>query len=105
MVPPGAMRTRLGHGTRGRGFVDRNADGTLVLVPGDLPLRAPLVVDVPTAATGQCGETDFANGACRMNGAGSTAHRPASAPAGSTSPSPNACASAPASSAHCAISR
>ena len=32
---------------------------TLAVTPASLPLRATLVIDVPTATTGQCGEATF----------------------------------------------
>ncbi len=42
------------------------------VVSGDLPVQATLVIDVPTAETGQCGETDFTPAGCVIGGAGST---------------------------------
>jgi hypothetical protein len=39
---------------------------------GDLPLVATLVIDVPFATTGQCGESNFAAGGCTLNGPGSS---------------------------------
>lgn len=42
------------------------------IVLGDLPLKATLVIDVPFATTGQCGETNFATGNCSVASAGNT---------------------------------
>ena len=50
---------------------------TLAVTPASLPLRATLVVDVPTATTGQCGEATFPGPApaphCGVKGSGNTA--------------------------------
>jgi hypothetical protein len=46
------------------------AYGPIVL--GDLPLKATVVIDVPFATTGQCGETNFATGNCAVVSAGNT---------------------------------
>ena len=62
--------------------VDMTPDGTKLLVtlavtPASLPLRATLVIDVPTASTGQCGEATFPGPEpaphCGLNGNGKTA--------------------------------
>jgi hypothetical protein len=42
------------------------------IAPADLPVKATLVIDVPTAETGQCGETDYPNGACVIGAGGSS---------------------------------
>ena len=42
------------------------------IVLGDLPLKGTIVIDVPNATTGQCGETGFASGNCGVVSAGNT---------------------------------
>jgi hypothetical protein len=42
------------------------------IVLGDLPLKGTIVIDVPNATTGQCGETNFASGNCSVVSAGNT---------------------------------
>jgi len=50
---------------------------TLAVTPASLPLRATLVIDVPTTSTGQCGEATFPGPApaphCGLSGTGKTA--------------------------------
>ena len=50
---------------------------TLAVTPASLPLRATLVIDVPNASTGQCGEATFPGPApaphCAFSGSGKTA--------------------------------
>jgi hypothetical protein len=41
-------------------------------VLADLPLKGTIVIDVPNATTGQCGETNFATGNCAVVSAGNT---------------------------------
>jgi len=42
------------------------------IVQADLPLKATIVIDLPYATTGQCGETSFAPANCLLLSAGST---------------------------------
>jgi hypothetical protein len=41
-------------------------------VQSDLPLKATIVIDAPTAETGQCGETAFGTANCVLVSAGNT---------------------------------
>ena len=50
--------------------------GSYPVTPGQIPLKGTMVIDSPTAETGQCGEATFPGPKqipyCRFNGSGST---------------------------------
>jgi len=50
----------------------RGKNASLAITPADLPLWATFVIDSPTAETGQCAETRFGVGVCRLNPTAST---------------------------------
>jgi len=50
----------------------RGKNASLAITPERLPLGATFVVDSPTAETGQCAETRFGVGVCRLNPTAST---------------------------------
>ena len=50
----------------------RGKNASLAVTPAKLPLGGTFVVDSPTAETGQCAETRFGVGVCRLNPTAST---------------------------------
>jgi hypothetical protein len=53
-------------------FTIRGKRGSYPVGSLETPLRATLVLDPPTATTGQCAETSFSSASCAFNRAGST---------------------------------
>jgi hypothetical protein len=49
----------------------RGKRGSYAVAAAQLPVKATLVIDPPTASTGQCGESQFSRASCKFNASGS----------------------------------
>ena len=72
----GINRASIGVSTKTPGLVKFGVSGKKAtyapIVQADLPLKATIVIDVPYATTGQCGETNFLPANCLLLSNGGT---------------------------------